>query len=206
MHHKIEKVQQKAIPRFCHFISPIMFAWKQKNCFPVVSPVNILSQFLEFVNSRMECANGILIHTPKQEDLCITSMGKFLLDKTESLCYNCNVAGVSEWQTRQTQNLLRKRVGSSPTTPTIIYAISSVGKSIGFLIRRSKVRVLYGVPLHSGSLKVKRATYNRLMYGSSPTQSTNMAGWQSPVYCTSLENWQPSEMAVRGFKSHPCRH
>lgn len=117
-----------------------------------------------------------------------------------------NMGVCRNWQTRQTQNLLRKRVGSSPTTPTIIYAISSVGKSIGFLIRRSKVRVLYGVPLHSGSLKVKRATYNRLMYGSSPTQSTNMAGWQSPVYCTSLENWQPSEMAVRGFKSHPCRH
>lgn len=24
-------------------------------------------------------------------------------------------------------------------------------------------------------------------------------------YCTSLENWQPSVMAVRGFESHPLR-
>lgn len=29
--------------------------------------------------------------------------------------------------------------------------------------------------------------------------------WQSLDYCTSLENWQPSVMAVRGFKSHPLR-
>lgn len=32
-----------------------------------------------------------------------------------------------------------------------------------------------------------------------------MERWQSPAYCTSPENLRSSEMAIRGFKSHPLR-